>query len=158
MAVSMVAPPKTDCPRVREKVIWESLYPILGSIRPHGLARKGSRQQPGPSGRAWYSSIPPSSTIVAAPLPLILTQSQAEYSSARAFHPSRERGRGGLDTYRSISHRICSGPMRRRKGRLLGLGVGPKALRSQGAPTAKQQQIMRHYLRTPLDIRTVMVR
>jgi hypothetical protein len=38
MAVSMVGPPKTDCPRVREKVIWESLYPILGSIRPHGLA------------------------------------------------------------------------------------------------------------------------
>jgi phosphoenolpyruvate carboxylase len=37
MAVSMVGPPKTDCPRVREKVIWESLYPILGSIRPHGL-------------------------------------------------------------------------------------------------------------------------
>jgi hypothetical protein len=35
--VSMVGPPKTDCPRVREKVIWESLYPILGSIRPHGL-------------------------------------------------------------------------------------------------------------------------
>jgi hypothetical protein len=34
----MVGPPKTDCPRVREKVIWESLYPILGSIRPHGLA------------------------------------------------------------------------------------------------------------------------
>jgi hypothetical protein len=33
----MVGPPKTDCPRVREKVIWESLYPILGSIRPHGL-------------------------------------------------------------------------------------------------------------------------
>jgi hypothetical protein len=32
--VSMVGPPKTDCPRVREKVIWESLYPILGSIRP----------------------------------------------------------------------------------------------------------------------------
>ena len=115
------------------------------------LARKGSRQQPGPSGRAWYSSIPPSSTIVAAPLPLILTQSQAEYSSARAFHPSRERGRGGLDTYRSISHRICSGPMRRRKGRLLGLGVGPKALRSQGAPTAKQQQIMRH------DVGTVSI-
>jgi hypothetical protein len=39
MAVSMVGPPKTDCPRVREKVIWESLYPILGSIRPHGLGR-----------------------------------------------------------------------------------------------------------------------
>jgi hypothetical protein len=41
MAVSMVGPPKTDCPRVREKVIWESLYPILGSIRPHGLLQKG---------------------------------------------------------------------------------------------------------------------
>ena len=33
----MVGPPKTDCRRVREKVIWESLYPILGSIGPHGL-------------------------------------------------------------------------------------------------------------------------
>jgi hypothetical protein len=41
MAVSMVGPPKTDCPRVREKVIWESLYPILGSIRPHGLVKDG---------------------------------------------------------------------------------------------------------------------
>jgi hypothetical protein len=41
--------------------------------------------------------------------------------------------------------------MRRRKGRLLGLGVGPKALRSQGAPTAKQQQIMRH------DVGTVSI-
>src|SRR4249920_953007 len=41
MAVSMVGPPKTDCPRVREKVIWESLYPILGSIRPHGLDYAG---------------------------------------------------------------------------------------------------------------------
>jgi len=38
--VSMVGPPKTDCPRVREKVIWESLYPILGSIRPHGLVTR----------------------------------------------------------------------------------------------------------------------
>jgi len=44
----MVGPPKTDCPRVREKVIWESLYPILGSIRPHGLdqyAAKGEGAQ-----------------------------------------------------------------------------------------------------------------
>jgi hypothetical protein len=39
----MVGPPKTDCPRVREKVIWESLYPILGSIRPHGLVARADR-------------------------------------------------------------------------------------------------------------------
>ena len=44
-AVSLVGPPKSDCPR-SEKKRFESLYPILGSIRPHGLASTVSPRLP----------------------------------------------------------------------------------------------------------------
>jgi hypothetical protein len=33
---------------------------------------------------------------------------------------------------------------------IFGVGIGPKALRGQGAPTAKQQQMMRHDVDTML--------
>src|SRR6476660_3455394 len=56
---------KTDCPRVREKVIWESLYPILGSIRPHGLIRRQNmRGGADLKQQRLLASSPPNSPIV----------------------------------------------------------------------------------------------
>ena len=55
----------TDCPRVREKVIWESLYPILGSIRPHGLIRRQNmRGGADLKQQRLLASSPPNSPIV----------------------------------------------------------------------------------------------
>jgi hypothetical protein len=79
--------------------------------------------------------------IVAAPLPLVLTQSQAEYSLAGLSAPAAAPAQVGLcmDTYRSISHKICAGPMRPLRTQILGVRPPRSPCASRNAASQRKQ-------------------